>query len=95
MESLRLLGNTKISISDSLFKSKNVAYINIFHINNATFSHEPETKGEITFISNDVEGRKKFEGSSIMEVIAQMAEFIETLNADMFIKEHNLTVNEF
>ena len=79
MESLRLLGNTKISISDSLFKSKNVTYINIFHINDAAFSHEPETQGEITFISNDVEGKKKFKGSNIMEVITQMAEFIETL----------------
>ena len=79
MESLRLLGNTKVSISDSLFKSKNVAYINIFHINDAAFSHEPETQGEITFISNDVEGKKKFKGSNIMEVITQMVKFIEIL----------------
>lgn len=79
METLQLLGNTKVSISDSLFNSENVKYINIFHITNDAFSHQPETAGEITFVSNDVEGRKKFKGSSIMEVIGQMAEFIETL----------------
>ena len=79
MESMRLLGNTKESISDSLFSSKNVEYISIFHENNAAFTHKPETEGTITFISNDVEGRKKFKGSSIMEVISQMAEFIDTL----------------
>lgn len=79
METLQLLGNTKVSISDSLFNSENVKYINIFHIANDAFSHRPETMGEITFVSNDVEGRKKFKGSSIMEVIGQMAEFIETL----------------
>ena len=79
MESTRLLGNTKVSISDSLFNSKNVKYIQIFHDNNATFTNKPETDGAITFISNDVEGKKKFKGSSIMEVITQMAEFIETL----------------
>lgn len=80
MESLRLLGNTRMSISDSLFNSKNVKYIQIFHDNDAAFTHKPETKGEITFISNDVEGKKKFKGSSIMELISQMEEFIETLN---------------
>ena len=79
MESTRLLGNTKVSISDSLFNSKNVKYINIFHESNSTFTNKPETDGVITFISNDVEGKKKFKGSSIMEVITQMAEFIETL----------------
>lgn len=79
MEVLQLLGNTKVSISDSLFNSENIKYINIFHITNDAFSHRPETIGEITFVSNDVEGRKKFKGSSIMEVIGQMAEFIETL----------------
>lgn len=79
MESTRLLGNTKVSISDSLFNSKNVKYINIFHESNSTFTNKPETDGVITFISNDVEGKKKFKGSSIMEVITQMAEFVETL----------------
>ena len=79
MGSIRLLGNTKVSISDSLFSSKNVKYIQIFHDNDAAFTHHPETKGTITFISNDVEGKKKFKGSSIMEVISQMAEFIDTL----------------
>ena len=79
METIRLLGNTKVSISDSLFNSKNVEYIHIFHSNNAAFTHKPETEGSITFISNDVEGKKKFQGSSIMEIITQMAEFIETL----------------
>ena len=79
MESIRLLGNTKVSISDSLFNSKNIEYIQIFHDNNAAFTHKPETEGTITFISNDVEGKKKFKGSSIMEVISQMAEFIDTL----------------
>lgn len=75
----KFLANTKVSISDSLFNSKNVEYINIFHENNAAFTHQPETKGTITFISNDVEGTKRFKGSSIMEVISQMAEFIDTL----------------
>ena len=79
MDSIRLLGNTKVSISDSLFNSKNVEYINIFHENDAAFTHKPETEGKITFISNDVEGTKRFKGSNIMEVIAQMAEFIDTL----------------
>ena len=79
MNSIRLLGNTKVSISDSLFSSKNVKYIQIFHDNDAAFTHKPETEGTITFISNDVEGRKKFRGSNIMEVISQMAEFIDTL----------------
>ena len=79
MNSIRLLGNTKVSISDSLFNSKNIEYIQIFHDNNAAFTHMPETKGELIFISNDVEGKKKFKGSNIMEVISQMAEFIGTL----------------
>ena len=79
MESIRLLGNTRVSISDSLFSNKNVRYITMFHDTNAAFTHKPETKGEITFISNDVEGKKKFKGSNIMEVISQMAEFIDTL----------------
>lgn len=60
MNSIRLLGNTKVSISDSLFNSENVKYITIFHDTNAAFTHMPETKGEITFIYNDVEGTKKF-----------------------------------
>ena len=79
MKSLKLLGDTNVSISDSLFNSKNVEYISIFHTTDAAWTHKPETKGEITFISNDVEGKKKFKGSSIMEVIGQMAKFIETL----------------
>ena len=79
MDSIRLLGNTKVSISDSLFNNKNIEYIQIFHDNNAAFTHKPETKGTITFVSNDVEGAKRFRGSNIMEVISQMAEFIDTL----------------
>lgn len=79
MNLLKLLGNTNLSISDSLFNSDNIKYVNIFHITDDAISHTPRTEGEITFISNDVEGRKKFRGSSIMEVIVQMAEFIETL----------------
>lgn len=79
MESIRLLGNTKVSISDSLFNSNNVEYITIFHDTNAAFTNMPETEAEITFTSNDVEGTKKFKGSNVMEVISQMAEFIDTL----------------
>ena len=79
MNSIRLLGNTKVSISDSLFNSKNVEYIQVFYTKEEAFTRKPEARGEITFISNDVEGRKKFKGSSIMEVISQMAEFIDTL----------------
>ena len=48
MNSIRLLGNTKVSISDSLFSSKNVKYIQIFHDNDAAFTHRPETEGTIT-----------------------------------------------
>lgn len=79
MDLLKLLGNTNLSISDSLFNSDNIKYVNIFHIADDAISHTPRTEGEITFISNDIEGRKKFRGSSIMEVIAQMVEFIETI----------------
>lgn len=79
MIKMKLFGNLNLSISDSLFNSKNVKYIEILHDNDAVFTHQPETKGWITFISNDVEGTKKFKGSNIMEVISQMAEFIETL----------------
>lgn len=79
MDSIRLLGNTKVSISDSLFNSKNIKYIYIYHANDTILTHKPETEGTITFIYNDVEGKKKFKGSNIMEVIAQMAEFIDTL----------------
>ena len=79
MESVRLLGNTNVSISDSLFNSKNINFIQIFHVNDEAFTHKPETKGEITFVFNDVEGTKKFKGSNIMEVVLQMAEFINTL----------------
>ena len=79
MESIRFLGNTKVSITDSLFNSDNVKYVSIYHNTDAPFTHQPETKCEITFISNDVEGRKKFKGSNIMEIITQMAKFIETL----------------
>lgn len=79
MESLRLLENTKVSISDSLFNSNNIEYIQIFHTTDDAFTHRPKTEGEITFITNDVEGKKKFKGSNIMEVITQMAKFLETL----------------
>ena len=79
MESIRLLGNTKVSISDSLFNSKNIEYIHVFYVKEEAFTRKPEARGEIVFISNEVEGRKQFKGSSIMEIIAHMAEFIDTL----------------
>lgn len=79
MNSINFFGNTKMSISDSLFNSKNIEYIHIFYTKEEAFTRKPEARGEIVFISNDVEGRKNFKDSSIMEVIAQMAEFIDTL----------------
>lgn len=72
-------GNTQVTISDSLFNNDNVKYISIFHSTNAPFSHQPETEGEITFKTNDVEGVKKFKGTNIMDVIFQMTKFLESL----------------
>ena len=51
----------------------------IFHKTDAAFTHKPETEGEITFVLNDMQGAKKFNGENIMEVLAQMAEFLKSL----------------
>ena len=79
MKYLNIFGNTKVSISDSLFNNKNVQYVSIFHRTDSVFTHKPETEGEITFILDDMQGKKKFKGENIMEVLTQMSEFIETL----------------
>ena len=76
---LEIFGNNKLAISDKLFNNKNVKYVSIFHKTDAAFSHRPETEGEITFVLNDMQGEKKFNGENIMEVLAQMAEFLESL----------------
>ena len=76
---LEIFGNNKVAISDKLFNNKNVKYVSIFHRTDAAFSHRPETEGEITFVLNDMQGEKKFNGENIMEVLTQMAEFLESL----------------
>lgn len=76
---LDIFGNNKLAISDKLFNNKNVKYVSIFHKTDAAFSHRPETEGEITFVLNDMQGEKKFNGENIMEVLSQMAEFLESL----------------
>ena len=76
---LEIFGNNKLAISDKLFNNKNVKYVSIFHKTDAAFSHRPETEGEITFVLNDMQGEKKFNGENIMEVLTQMAEFLESL----------------
>ena len=76
---LDIIGNNKVSISDSLFNNKNVKYVSIFHKTDAAFTHKPETEGEITFMLNDTQGEKKFKGENIMEVLTQMAKFLESL----------------
>lgn len=76
---LEIFGNNKLAISDKLFNNKNVKYVSIFHRTDAVFSHRPETEGEITFVLNDMQGEKKFNGENIMEVLTQMAEFLESL----------------
>ena len=76
---LEIFGNNKLAISDKLFNNKNVKYVSIFHKTDAAFSHRPETEGEITFVLNDMQGEKKFNGKNIMEVLSQMAEFLESL----------------
>ena len=79
MSYLEIFGNNKLAISDKLFNNKNVKYVSIFHKTDAAFSHRPETEGEITFVLNDMQGEKKFNGENIMEVLSQMAEFLESL----------------
>ena len=79
MRYLEIFGNNKLAISDKLFNNKNVKYVSIFHKTDAAFSHRPETEGEITFVLNDMQGEKKFNGENIMEVLSQMAEFLESL----------------
>ena len=79
MNILKLFGDTNVSISDTLFNNKNVKYVSIFHKTDAAFTHKPETEGEITFVLNDMQGEKKFNGENIMEVLTQMAEFLESL----------------
>ena len=76
---LEIFGNNKLAISDKLFNNKNVKFVSIFHKTDAAWSHRPETEDEITFVLNDMQGEKKFKGENIMEVLSQMAEFLESL----------------
>ena len=88
---LDIFGNNKVSISDSLFNNKNVKYVSIFHKTDAAFTHKPETEGEITFVLNDMQGAKKFNGENIMEVLAQMTEFLKSLEQSiMTLQDRNL-----
>ena len=76
---LEIFGNNKVAISDKLFNNKNVKYVSIFHMTDDGFGNKHETEGKITFVLNDIQGEKKFNGENIMEVLAQMAEFLESL----------------
>ena len=79
MNFLDIFGNTKVSISDSLFNKNNVKYVSIFHNTCSYFTDKPETEGKIRFVSNDIEGEKTFKGENIMKVLTQMAKFLESL----------------
>lgn len=79
MAFLNIFGKTDISISDTLFNNKNIKYVSIFHKTCEVITKKPETTGTITFMVDDMEGEKKFIGKNVMEVITQMAKFIETL----------------
>ena len=79
MNFLDILGNTKVSISDSLFNKNNVKYVSIFHNTCSYFTDKPETEGKIRFVLNDIGGEKTFKGENIMEVLTQMAKFLESL----------------
>ena len=79
MNFLDIFGNTKVSISDSLFNKNNVKYVSIFHNTCSYFTDKPETEGKIMFVSNDIGGEKTFKGENIMEVLTQMAKFLESL----------------
>ena len=79
MNFLDIFGNTKVSISDSLFNKNNVKYVSIFHNTCSYSTDKPETEGKIRFVSNDIGGEKTFKGENIMEVLTQMAKFLESL----------------
>ena len=79
MNFLDIFGNTKVSISDSLFNKNNVKYVSIFHNTCSYFTDKPETEGKLKFVSNDIVGEKTFKGENIMEVLTQMAKFLESL----------------
>lgn len=79
MNFLDIFGNTKVSISDSLFNKNNVKYVSIFHNTCSYLTDKPETEGKIRFVSNDIGGEKTFKGENIMEVLTQMAKFLESL----------------
>ena len=79
MNFLDIFGNIKVSISDSLFNKNNVKYVSIFHNTCSYFTDKPETEGKIRFVSNDIGGEKTFKGENIIEVLTQMAKFLESL----------------
>ena len=79
MNFLDIFGNRKVSISDSLFNKNNVKYVSIFHNTCSYFTDKPETEGKLRFVSNDTVGEKTFKGENIMEVLTQMAKFLESL----------------
>ena len=59
---LEIFGNNKVAISDKLFNNKNVKYVSIFHMTDDGFGNKHETEGKITFVLNDIQGEKKFNG---------------------------------
>ena len=84
---LDIFGNNKVTIYDYLFNNKNVKYVSIFHKTDAAFTHKTETEGEITFMLNDMQGEKKFNGENIMEVLIQMVEFLKSLEQSMTLQK--------
>ena len=79
MNILKLFGDTNVSISDTLFNNKNVKYVSIFHNTCDCISKRPETTSSITLLKGDMEGKNKFAGKNIMEVISKMVEFIKII----------------
>ena len=63
---------------DALNKVKYKSKI-LFTMTDDGCTNRHETEGKITFVLNDIQGEKKFNGENIMEVLAQMAEFLESL----------------
>lgn len=79
MNDLKIFGDTLPNVSDELFNNANVKYVSLFHKTKDYFTKLPETTGEITFVTNNLEGKRKFEGKNIFDVISQMQEFLKTL----------------
>lgn len=79
-EIVKAFGTSNINISDTLFNNSNIKYISLWYNSKAALTSLPESSGEITFRLFDTEGKKKFKGSNIIDILNQMKEFCETLN---------------